>query len=49
VSLTGADGGVTDPAMLTAVGCALTVARWSSQLLTLAVGLAGFLVAGLVW
>lgn len=49
VSLTGADGGVTDPATLTAVGCALAVVRWSSLLLTLAAGLVGFLVASLLW
>lgn len=46
LSLTGSAGGITDPAMLTAVGCALAVARWSSLLLTLAAGIGGFILAG---
>ncbi|CAN5602667.1 hypothetical protein BH23ACT7_BH23ACT7_04540 [soil metagenome] len=49
LSLTGSDGGVTDPAMLAALGCALLATRWSSLLITLGAGLAGFLVASLIW
>lgn len=49
LSLAGSGGGVRDPAMLAAVGCALLAARWSSLLVTLAAGLAGFLVASAVW
>lgn len=49
LSLTGSAGGVTSPPMLVAVGCALLVSRWSSLLLTLGAGVAGFLVAGLLW
>jgi len=49
LSLTGSGGGVTDPAMLAALGCALLATRWSSLLITLGAGLAGFLVASLIW
>jgi branched-subunit amino acid transport protein len=49
LSLTGSDAGIADPPMLAAVGCALLVTRWSSLLLTLVAGLAGFLVATLIW
>lgn len=48
LSLTEADG-VTDPAMVAAVACALFASRWSSLLITLGAGLGGFLVASLVW
>lgn len=49
LSLAGSDAGVTDPRMLTAVGCALLATRWTSLLVTLGAGLAGFLAASLVW
>ena len=49
LSLTGAQGGATDPAMLAAVGCALVASRWSSLPITLAAGLAGFATASLIW
>jgi hypothetical protein len=49
LSLTGSDAGVTDPAMLAAVGCALLATRWSWLLITLGAGLGGFLVASLIW
>jgi branched-subunit amino acid transport protein len=49
LSVVTSDGGVTDPAMLAAVGCALLSTRWSSLLVTLGAGLGGFLAAGLVW
>lgn len=50
LSLAGGNGDVSDPAILAAVGCALLVAiRWSSLLITLIAGLAGFLVASLIW
>jgi len=48
LSLTGGDGDVTDPALLSAVGCALLATRWSSLLVTLAAGCAGFLLASLL-
>jgi hypothetical protein len=45
-----ANGGPTNPAILAAAGCALLAAlRWPSLLTTLAAGLAGFLVASLIW
>jgi hypothetical protein len=44
VSLRGSDAGTADPAMLLAVGCALASTRWRSLLLTVAAGLAGFLI-----
>ncbi len=49
LSLTGSDGSDTDPTMLTAVCCALLATRWSSLLITLGAGLAGFLIASLIW
>nr|MBA2529145.1 hypothetical protein [Euzebyales bacterium] len=49
LSLTGSGGGVTDPAMLAAVGCALMATRWSSLLITLVAGPFGFLFANLIW
>ncbi|MBA2316323.1 MAG: hypothetical protein H0V93_00840 [Euzebyales bacterium] len=49
LSMTSSDGGVADPAMLAAVCCALLATRWSSLLITLGAGLAGFLVASLIW
>lgn len=49
LSFTGSEGGTWDPALLTAAGCALAVARWSSLLVTLAAGVGGFLVAGRIW
>ena len=47
LSLTDAD--TTDPALLTAVACALLASRWSSLLITLTAGLAGFTAATIVW
>jgi hypothetical protein len=42
--------GPANPAILVAVGCALLAAlRWPSLLATLVAGLAGFLVASLIW
>lgn len=49
LSLTGSDGGATDPTLLAALGCALVATRWSSLLITLGAGLAGFGVASLIW
>jgi hypothetical protein len=49
LSLTGSDSGITNPAMLTAVCCALLSTRWSSLLITLMAGLGGFAVASLIW
>jgi hypothetical protein len=49
LSMTGSERGVTDPALLAAVACALLVTRWSSLLLTLGAGLGGYLLASLVW
>lgn len=50
LTLVGSGSGAGDPAMLAAVGCALlAVLRWRSLLITLAAGLAGFGVAGLIW
>ncbi|HEX6336898.1 MAG TPA: AzlD domain-containing protein [Jiangellaceae bacterium] len=50
LSLTGNEDSASPPAMLAAVGCALAVAlRWRSLLLILGAGLAGFLVASLIW
>lgn len=49
LSFAGSEGGISDPALLTAGACALAVARWSSLLVTLAAGVGGFLVAGLIW
>jgi hypothetical protein len=49
LSMTGSDRGVADPGLLAAVACALLVTRWSSLLLTLGAGLAGYLLAGLIW
>ncbi len=48
MSLTGSEAGVTDPVMLTAVGCALAVTRWQSLLVTLGAGLGGFILASLL-
>lgn len=43
-------GGAPDPAIVVAVGCALAAAiRWQSLLMTLAAGLGGFAVGGLVF
>jgi hypothetical protein len=49
LSIAASDRGVTDPALLTAVGCALLVTRWSSLLVTLIAGLGGFVLASLIW
>jgi hypothetical protein len=49
LSLTGSARGVTDPAMLAAVCCALLSTRWSSLLITLGAGLGGFALARLIW
>lgn len=49
LSLTGSDRGVSDPAALTAVCCAVLAARWSSLLITLGAGLGGFTIASLIW
>jgi hypothetical protein len=49
LSLLGTDGLALEPAMLVAVGCALVASRWSSLLLTLVAGLAGYLAASLLW
>lgn len=48
LSLTGSEAGVTDPPMLTAVGCALAATRWRSLLVTLGAGLGGFILASLL-
>lgn len=49
LSLTGSDGGVTDPAVLVAVGCALLSTQWRSLLVTLGAGLGGYVFASLLW
>lgn len=50
LTLVGSGSGAGDPAILVAVGCALlAVIRWRSLLITLAAGLAGFGIAGLIW
>lgn len=49
LNLTGADDGFVDPRLLVATACALAVARWASLLVTLAAGVAGFAVSGLIW
>jgi hypothetical protein len=49
LSITESDRGVGDPALLTAVACALLSTRWSSLLITLLAGLGGFVVGSLVW
>lgn len=49
LSITGSDRGIADPALLTAVACALLSTRWSSLLITLLAGLGGFVVGSLVW
>lgn len=49
LSLTGAEGGVTDPPVLAAVCCALVATRWSSLLIVLVAGLGGFAAASLIW
>lgn len=48
LSLSGSQAGPTDPALLAAVACALTAARWSSLLLTLVAGVSGFLVVNVL-
>lgn len=42
LSLTGSEAGATDPGLLTALACALLATRWSSLLITLIAGIAGF-------
>lgn len=49
LSLVGSDAGASDPPTLAALVCALLAARWSSLLLTLAAGLGGFVIVGLLW
>ncbi len=49
LSLAGSDGTTIGP-ILAATGCALVAAlRWRSLLVILAAGLAGYLVASLIW
>lgn len=48
VSISGTDGGLRDPRLLAAVGCALVSTRWSSLLVTLGAGLGGFVAVGLL-
>ena len=49
LSVVSADGEVADPAILAAAGCAVLAGlRWPSLLVTLAAGLGGFVVAGLI-
>jgi hypothetical protein len=49
VSLTGAEAGRSDPALLLAAGCALVSTPWRSLLLTVVAGLAGFVVGTLLF
>jgi hypothetical protein len=49
VSLTGAEGSAADPALLLAAGCALASTPWRSLLITVAAGLAGFVVGTTVF
>lgn len=49
LSFAGSDRGVSDPATVTAVCCAVLATRSSSLLITLAAGLGGFALASLIW